>query len=36
VRNISKNFDFFTNAFNNFDGMKEDLASISNSAKNIK
>lgn len=29
VKNISENFDFFTNAFTNFDEMKEDLSQIS-------
>ena len=32
VRNIQGNFDFFTDAFNNFDGMKEDLKLISDKA----
>lgn len=32
VSNISEHFDFFTNAFNNFDGMKNDLSVISEKA----
>lgn len=36
VKNISENFDFFTNAFNNFDGMKEDLSVISEKASLLK
>lgn len=35
-RNIQDNFDFFTNGFNNFDGMKEDLRIISEKATNMK
>lgn len=36
MRNIQQNFDFFTDAFNNFDGMKEDLKTISEKASNMK
>lgn len=36
VRNIQQNFDFFTEAFNNFDGMKEDLKTISEKAQAMK
>ena len=36
VKNISEHFDFFTNAFNNFDGMKEDLVVISEKAHSLK
>lgn len=36
VRNIQQNFDFFTEAFNNFDGMKEDLKTISEKAQIMK
>ncbi|CDW75065.1 UNKNOWN [Stylonychia lemnae] len=36
VRNIQSNFDFFTDAFNNFDGMKDDLKMISQKAQNMK
>eukprot|EP00347_Sterkiella_histriomuscorum_P013600 403364097 len=36
VRNIQSNFDFFTDAFNNFDGMKDDLKTISQKALNMK
>lgn len=36
VKNIQENFDFFTDAFNNFDGMKEDLRIISEKAMLMK
>jgi hypothetical protein len=28
IQNIQQNFNFFTDAFNNFDGMKADMAVI--------
>ena len=36
VRNISNNFDFFTEAFNNFDGMKEDMRVIAQKAASMR
>ena len=32
VRNIQNNFDFFTEAFNNFDSMKLDMNAIAHKA----
>ena len=36
VKNIQENFDFFTDAFNNFDEMKADLTSIGEKATAMK
>ena len=36
VHNIQSNFDFFTDAFTNFDGMKEDLRTISARASSMR
>lgn len=32
VKNIQGNFEFFSDAFNNFDGMKEDMRYIADKA----
>jgi hypothetical protein len=36
VRNIQQNFDFFTEAFNNFDSMNEDMRVIAEKAMQIR
>ncbi len=36
VKNIQNNFDFFTESFNNFDGMREQMGEIRDKAKNLK
>lgn len=36
VKNIQNNFDFFTDAFNNFDGMKEDMRVIAEKAASMR
>jgi hypothetical protein len=36
VVNIQNNFDFFTEAFNNFDGMKEDMRTIAVKAASMR
>lgn len=36
VRNIQQNFDYFTDAFTNFDGMKEDMMVIQEKASSMR
>ena len=36
AKNIQKNFDFFTQAFKNFDGMKEDMQVIASRAASMR
>ena len=36
VRNIQGNFDFFTDAFNNFDSMQHDMNEIASKAQSMK
>lgn len=36
VKNIQGNFEFFSDAFNNFDGMKDDMRYIASKAQSMR